>query len=92
MLSSDSKPGAALPTFIGDAKAGTAVSQPESVAQNTNEKDTPYLMHAQTTTTADIAYPSGLKLGLIMTSAFISMFLVSMVRTSTHLVSLRPKK
>jgi hypothetical protein len=33
----------------------------------------------QTVTTSDVEYPSGLRLALIITSAFVSMFLVSLV-------------
>jgi len=43
-------------------------SEPSTVADESKDRQT------------DIIYPSGLKLALIMTSIFVSMFLVSLVR------------
>lgn len=55
------------PNVTADEK-GAAEVQPEGLAPT------------RTTATEDIVYPSGLKLALLMTSVFVSMFLVALVR------------
>jgi hypothetical protein len=53
-----------------DSEAPTCTAADESKAKDLKQNDT------------DIIYPSGLKLALLMMSIFLSMFLVSLVRSS----------
>jgi len=91
MLSSDIKPAGALPVSPEEAE-GKTIQQPESITGNANTKEVQNPASVQTTSTvaADIEYPSGLRLGLVITSPFVSMFLVSLVRISSYFVSVRP--
>ncbi|KAK9797632.1 putative Major facilitator superfamily (MFS) profile domain-containing protein [Seiridium cardinale] len=59
----------------------TGASEPMSVPGDEKPRETPDLASAQTDSSEAAAYPSGLRLGLILTSVFVSMFLVSLDRT-----------
>ncbi|KAK6083123.1 MFS aflatoxin efflux [Seiridium cupressi] len=63
------------------APSKTGASEPMSVPGDEKPKETPDLASAQTDSSEAAAYPSGLRLGLILTSVFVSMFLVSLDRT-----------
>lgn len=73
---------------IQPAPAGSAVTPDGALPEN--EKATPEdadasapgedLAQVQTTATTDIVYPTGLKLAFLLTSVFVSMFLVSLDR------------
>lgn len=82
----DIKSEGALPESLDDAQYKPII-EPKSITADANSKDTKIIASAPTTATVDIEYPSGMRLGLIITSAFISMFLVSLVRISTSEVS-----
>ncbi|KAI0843643.1 MFS general substrate transporter [Hypoxylon sp. FL0890] len=69
MASSNIKPPEALAAPSGGTKATTIQMPTRDTSDARGKEDT------------NIAYPSGLKLGLILSSTFISMFLVSLDRT-----------
>jgi len=89
MLSSDIKPAKALPTSLEDAE-DRRVPEPETIIGDADAKEGQNLGSTGTTASADVEYPSGLSLGLIITSAFVSIFLVALVSISTRLVFSRP--
>lgn len=81
MILTEKKVAAALPEFSNNVQTKTApetepVSGNLAVKENENHAFTPI------PATINDEYPSGLRLGLIVTSAFASMFLVSLVSLS----------
>lgn len=69
-----------------DEPAAKSTPEPANVADegrqsnDDSEDNAENLAQVNTTATEDLVYPSGLKLGLLLTSIFISMFLVALVR------------
>ncbi|ORY72073.1 uncharacterized protein BCR38DRAFT_26764 [Pseudomassariella vexata] len=74
MLFSDTGPEPAAATCLEDAEART-IPGPELITSDANKKEGQTLASSQSTATADIEYPSELRLDLIIT-----MFLVSLDR------------
>jgi hypothetical protein len=91
MLSKNNKSAGGLGTPLENVEA-MAASKPELITGLTDVKDTQNPASAQTAASMDAEYPSGLRLGLIITSAFISMFLVSLVSKSTNSASWRHRE
>lgn len=85
MLSNNVKQADALPASLVEAEARTAA--PEQVTGDVDANESKKSKSPPTASMADIEYPSGLKLDLIITSAFTSMFLVSLVSIPTHSIS-----
>jgi len=72
------------PQGTGDNLEVTAAPEPVPVAAESADDDVAEgkgegLAQVNTTATQDIVYPSGLKLGLLLASVFITMFLVALV-------------
>lgn len=65
---------------------GSNVPIPQPAANpESEEKDSKNAMALTRTRTEDIVYPKGIKLALLMTSTFVSMFLVALVSTPIFL-------
>ncbi len=70
--------------------APNAEARTEPITIDAKAKDGHNLESVQTTAGADAEYPTGLRLALILISAFMSMFLVSLVNASTPSDSSKP--
>lgn len=68
----------------------TTTPEPVSIADDAIAKDDLSVASARPSNAEDISYPSGLKLGLIITSLCLSMFLVSLVSMTIQSCSLGP--
>ena len=68
------------PTAVGsEASPGQAGDGADMATVPTRDAKGEGLAPVTTTATEDIVYPSGIKLGLLLASIFISMFLVALV-------------
>jgi hypothetical protein len=91
MPSSNIKPEETLPASLEDSDT-EALPHPEWISINPSTKFELNYASTPTTQSVDAEYPSGLRLVLIIVSAYISVFLVSLVSIFTHLLSSRPSK
>ncbi len=76
---SKAEPAAAATTSETEAPVPEATAASNTEELRLGEHAGGSLAQVDTTATEDIEYPSGLKLGLLLASIFISMFLVALV-------------